>query len=303
MSPSITNIFAGLGLALIIALAAWRARSLSPNGAIAAAVLGMVVFGLGGLGWATLLLAFFISSSALSRLFRQQKRTLDEKFSKGSQRDAGQVAANGGVAGLLVLLYVFLPAASPWAWAAFAGALAGANADTWATELGVLSRGAPRLVTNGRVVERGESGGVTLLGSLAALAGSALIALLAVLFWQGRILPLPAGLPAWLAALVSPSATVPALLLSPAQKLAWFGVISLAGFAGSLIDSFLGATLQAIYYCPTCHKETERHPLHTCGTSTRQLRGLSWLDNDWVNTACTLAGALVTLTGYGLISG
>lgn len=292
------NVIAGMVLALIIALAAWRVRALNLQGAIAAAILGTVVFGMGGLGWAILLLAFFLSSSALSRLSRKRKKSLDEKFSKGSQRDAGQVAANGGVAGLLLFIAVLfsasgvLPAGGTvWAWAGFAGALAAANADTWATELGVLSGSVPRLINSGKVVERGTSGGVTLFGSLAALTGSALIALLAVLFWQGNVLSLPAGSPTWLSAITSP----PALGLSTVQKAVWFGILTLSGLAGSLLDSLLGATLQAIYYCPSCKKETERNPLHTCGARTRQIRGLTWLNNDWVNTACTLTGSLLAL--------
>ncbi|MBE0697434.1 MAG: DUF92 domain-containing protein, partial [Anaerolineaceae bacterium] len=258
----------------------------------AAAMLGTVIFGLGGLGWAILLLAFFISSSVLSRLFRKRKRALDEKFSKGSRRDAGQVAANGGIAGLFVLLHVFLPAAgwvenTGWAWAAFAAALAAANADTWATELGVLSRSVPRLITSGEIVEPGTSGGVTLFGSLAALSASALIALLAIFFWQGQISTNSTGFPG--------------AYLAVHEQLAWFGILTIAGFSGSLFDSFLGATLQAIYYCPACSKETERHPYHICGSTTRRIRGLSWLDNDWVNTGCTLVGALVALVGYLLL--
>jgi uncharacterized protein (TIGR00297 family) len=279
----------GLILALIIAAAAWRARSLSVQGAAAAALLGTVIFGLGGLSWAILLLAFFISSSALSRLFRKRKRALDEKFSKGSQRDAGQVAANGGIAGLFVLLQVILPGATGWAWAAFAAALASANADTWATELGVLSRAAPRSIASGKIVERGTSGGITLFGTLAALAGSALIALFGVLFWHEQVFGIPTGLPA--------------ALLTPSERIAWFAILTLAGLAGSLVDSLLGATLQAIYYCPACCKETERHPNHTCGSPTRLVRGLPWLDNDWVNTLCTLAGALLALAAYRLLMG
>ncbi len=260
---SLSQIGIGFGLALVISLAAFAVRSLSRSGALAAILLGTAVFGLGGLPWAALLLGFFISSSLLSRLFRRRKQSLEEKFSKGSQRDAAQVAANGGIAGALALAQVVFPA-SPLPWLAAAAALAAANADTWATELGVLSPVKPRLITSGKVVEMGTSGGLTPLGTLAALAGAAFIALLAGLF------P-PSGMkvaPLWAALLVT-----------------------LAGFLGSLIDSLLGATVQAIYTCPRCAKETERHPLHSCGTPTLPFRGWRWLNNDGVNAACTLSAA------------
>ncbi len=69
-------------------------------------------------------------------------------------------------------------------------------------------------------------------------------------------------------------------------------VAALAGVAGSLVDSLLGATVQGIYYCESCAKETERQ-LHRCGNRTRLIRGWPALDNDWVNALGTLAGALV----------
>ena len=146
------------------------------------------------MGWAVLLLAFFITSSALSRLFRKQKQGLDEKFSKGHERDAGQVFGNGGVATLFAALHWFQPDAA-WPWLAFAAALAAVNADTWATELGVLNPAAPRLITHLRQqVEKGTSGGVSLGGTMAALLGSALIATLVVL-----VSPIPgSGVGAWL---------------------------------------------------------------------------------------------------------
>ena len=289
---ALIDLLVGFLLAALIGLAAWRIQALQPLGALAATLLGAVVFGLGGLGWAILLLGFFISSSLLSRLFRKRKQALDEKFSKGSQRDAGQVAANGGLAGLFVLCHLLAPAAV-WPWLGFAGALAAANADTWATELGVLSRSTPRLITTGKPVERGASGGVSSQGILAALAGSLLIALLAVLFWQGHVFDSPPGAPAWLARMISGQNVAPGAISS----LGWLAWITLAGLAGSLVDSLLGATLQAIYYCPACQKETERHPRHTCGTPTIRIRGWAWLNNDWVNVACTLAGAILAVAG------
>ena len=252
----------GFILASIIAYLAFRARSLNQSGAIAATVVGTIVFGLGGLQWAILLLIFFITSSALSRLFKKRKQGLDEKFSKGHERDAGQVFGNGGLATAIVLVHFLYPE-SVIGWVGFAAALAAVNADTWATELGVLSSTPPRMITNLRKrVEKGTSGGVSLFGTLASLLGASIIALPAALFTDNwSLLPL----------------------------------ISLAGLAGSLFDSLLGATVQAMYYCPTDAKETEKHPLHTCGTETVHIRGWKWLDNEWVNFACGAFGVMIAL--------
>lgn len=280
----------GVFFALLITGAAVRMRALSPSGFWAALVLGTVIFGLGGLAWAIALLTFFVSSSLLSRLWGKQKRSLEEKFSKGHQRDAWQVLANGGLAGGMALLHAFIPH-SPLPWVGFIAALAAANADTWATELGALSPVSPRLITTLRPVERGTSGGVSLLGTLAALSGAVLLALVGVLFWNGFILPIPAGVPFVLVDLLG---GVP-VLSPPGGAGLWFMIFSLSGLAGSLVDSLLGATVQAIYRCPACEKETERHPLHTCGTRTHLLRGWRWMNNDAVNFLCTFSAFILSI--------
>lgn len=259
----------GLLLGALIGYLAWRAKSLTSSGALAAALTGGLIFGLGGIPWAVLLLAFFISSSALSRFGIRRKLALSEKFSKGSQRDWGQVLANGGL-GAILALALALGYYQAGLWFAFAGGMAAVNADTWATELGTFSTSPPRLIINGKVVDRGTSGGVTLLGYLASVGGAALIGALAALF--------------------SPMAA--------SIGVSWpltLGIILLAGLFGSTVDSLLGGTIQAIYYCPSCRKETERYPRHTCGSETSPLRGWGWLNNDWVNFACSLAGSLAAL--------
>ncbi len=265
---SIYRLMIGIVLGPAVAYAAWRRQMLTQDGALAAALLGALVFGLGGLPWAVLLLAFFLSSSALSKSFLRHKTGLAEKFSKGGQRDWMQVAANGGSAALLVVLQTILPGQT-WPWLAFAAAMAAVNADTWATELGVLSPTAPRLITGGKIVEKGTSGGITLTGTLASLAGAALIGGLAAIF------PDLAG------------------LRTVKQGVFLSAAVTLAGLLGSLLDSWLGATLQAIYYCHACGKETERHPQHSCGTLTHRIRGLAWLNNDMVNLLASLAAAVL----------
>ena len=260
----------GLLAALVIAALAGRARSLSRSGMAAAVVIGTILFGLGGWRWAVLLLTFFLTSTALTRAFAARKRGLNEKFSKGGQRDLGQVFGNGGVAAVFALLSAFFPDAA-WPWIGCAAALAAVNADTWATELGVLAPHPPRLITSGKEVEQGTSGGVSGFGMLAALSGALVIAL-------------------------------PSALLAPAG-MDWglLPLIALCGVFGSLVDSLLGATLQAIYRCPQCEKETERHPLHLCGAPTVQIRGWAWLNNDLVNLVCGLSGALAALAFFSIL--
>ncbi len=250
----------GFLLALVIAFLAYKAHSLNKSGAIAATFTGTIIFGIGGWEWAILLLTFFITSSSLSRAFKKRKQGLNEKFSKGHERDAGQVFGNGGIATLFAALHFLFPE-SALPWIGFAAALAAVNADTWGTELGVLNPNPPRMITNlTKVVEKGTSGGISLIGTLASLAGSALIAFLASFLTDNWSL---------------------------------FLLITFSGLAGSLFDSFLGATVQAMYFCPTDNKETEKHPLHTCGTPTTLIRGWSWLDNDWVNSACGAFGVII----------
>jgi len=250
----------GILLAILIAYLAYRARSLDRSGAYAAFVVGTVIFGLGGWGWAILLLTFFITSSGLSRAFKDRKREANEKYAKGGQRDAGQVFGNGGIATLFAALHFVFPEAT-WPWLGFAASLAAVNADTWATELGVLNPTSPRLITDLRkAVEKGTSGGISPVGTLASLAGAGIIGILA--------------------ALLSPTGSDWSIFL-------W---VTIAGLLGSLFDSLLGATVQAIYYCPACQKETERNPTHSCSTQTTQIRGWTWLDNDWVNFACGALG-------------
>jgi len=263
---NIIQLLFGLILALVIAIAGYRAHALSRTGSVAAVVVGTATFGFGGLLPAILLITFFVTSSALSRVGGQRKREVALAFAKGGSRDHGQVIANGAVAAFFAILY---GVASQKIWlAGLAGALAAVNADTWSTELGVLARRWPRLITNGRKVEPGTSGGITAEGTLAALGGALIIGILAGL---------------------------------GVQEFKMCAIVVLGGFCGALIDSLLGASVQAMYYCPVCKKQTERHPYHSCGGTTIYDRGWRWLSNDGVNFIASLMGALIAFVMWGQV--
>jgi uncharacterized protein (TIGR00297 family) len=260
---------------LVAALAFWRG-ALTSSGAIGAVIVGTVVFATGSLTWAILLITFFITSSALSHYKASIKKPLAEKFQKGHRRDLGQVLANGGCAALIAIAFIILP--HRWHFIGYIGALATVNADTWATELGVLSQHRPRLITNRRVVPVGTSGAVTLYGLFVAVCGALLIGTIAfiaefsdtVIWHQVPFVP---------------------------QSLWLIPIAGFAGLLGSLVDSWLGATVQAMYYCKHDRTETEAK-IHRCGHTTKLIRGWAWLDNDWVNFFSSVAGSLIALAAY-----
>ena len=257
----------GIILAAFIAFLASSLKFLSRSGALAAFLLGVIVFGLGGLRWAIILLVFFLSSSGLSLLFHKRKEAPEKNYAKGSTRDAWQVAANGGLASLFALSYFFFPQSS-WIWIAYSAAFAAANADTWATEIGALAKNPPRLITTMQPVEAGTSGAISWLGTAAAFTGALLIG-----FTASFVDPFAAEQPAWLVLVV----------------------VTVGGGVGSLVDSWLGATFQAVYHCPQCDKNTEKYPIHGCGTETALVRGKKWLNNDIVNFVCTVSGVVIAL--------
>ena len=259
---NLQNYFIGAVLATLIGWLGLRQHALSRSGVLGALLVGTAVFGGAGFPGAVLLIGFFVSSSGLSRVGGLRKAQLAAQFSKGSQRDLLQTLANGGVAAAAAV--VFGASGLDAAWLAMAGALAAANADTWSTELGVLARTFPRRITNWKPVPTGTSGALTGWGVLGAIGGGGLIALLA-------------GATNW--------------LTGSAHSLAAIALLPMCGLVGALVDSWLGATVQASYQCGGCEKTTERHPLCKCGGATHLQSGWHWLGNDAVNFAATLTGA------------
>lgn len=258
----------GLLFSSLIGLVAYRRQSLDKSGVLGAIACGTSIVGMGGWAWGLSLVYFFVSSSLLSSFRAREKASAaSDKFSKGSRRDLSQVVANGGLATVFALCFGFshTDRTRRRAKSGFLGALATATADTWATELGTLSTTPPRLITNGKPVAPGTSGGITPLGLTASTLGASS---LGFIFWAVEGFRKS---------------------LTHAPFLALF-----SGMAGSCFDSVLGATLQAMYACPTCKIETEQ-PIHNCGMRTEYLRGIPWMNNEVVNVMATTIGSAVAI--------
>jgi len=197
------------------------------------------------------LFAFFLPSTLLTRMGRAKKLAIAPQAR--AARNGWQVLANGGVAALCAVL----TAHGTLFAVAFAGAFAAASADTWGTEIGMLSRSRPVSILTLRPLRAGLSGGVTPLGITATVAGALTVA--------------------WIASLV---------------RIAPLVSVAIGGVAGALADSVIGASLQAQRWCPACACESESR-LHDCGAATQLRRGVRWIENDAVNFAATFCGAIV----------
>jgi uncharacterized protein (TIGR00297 family) len=275
------DVLTGVVFAGLVAFAARRAGALTFGGAVAAFVAGALTYAAGTVGFTLVLFAFFIPSVVLSRLGGARKRELVD-IGKHGARDAFQVLANGGVATACAVVWAFTGDVR-WA-AAFAGAYAAATADTWATEIGTLSRRQPRSIFTLRPVSTGLSGGITLPGTLAEVAGALWIAAtwLAATALAHVFGPVQLGISfesgrGWLA---SPG-MMPTVL-----------AIVLGGIAGATLDSVLGGSLQELRQCDACERTCETNP-HTCGAPTRLVRGVRGFSNDVVNLVATAFGAAV----------
>lgn len=291
-----------LGLAPSIAWREWRRGSLSGSGAAAAFAVGVAHLACSWTAGATLL-CFFLSSSRLTRLGQQQKAAADAHVKLGGQRTAWQVLANSGC-GAAISLLLARPGSSPRrrlsVWAAFLGHYACCCSDTWASELGMLSRRPPRLLTAPwRAVPAGVNGGVTLVGTCAGAAGAACMALS---FWlvgwlSGELEP---PLTQLIGACMQRHSMVPAGTPAPLQQLLfWLGVGVVCGIAGSLVDSLLGACLQFSGVDPASGKVVGRP-----GPGVRHVSGRLLLSNDAVNATSALlsslaaAGLALSLVGH-----
>jgi uncharacterized protein (TIGR00297 family) len=258
----------GYILAAVIAGLAYKSKALDRSGAIAATFVGGTILGCGGWLWGGVLITFFLTSTLLGKVRKLVKgrqtysTPSDTNFiepQKGGRRDAMQVIANGGIAALCAIVYavgmLVYGRRDPLFFALFLASLSTANGDTWATEIGSVIGGTPRLIISGRPVPAGTSGAVSVVGTLAAASGSLLISLFGLQY-----------------------------------GFRFAALVFCCGCAGVLVDSLLGGTLQAQRIDPVTGNYTE-----DIKPGVRPDKGFMWLRNDQVNLVSIMCAALMAL--------
>ena len=255
-------IITGLILNMILAFGALYKKAITGLGALAGFVLGAGLFFMGGLVLWTALAFFFISSSFFGRIKKAKRLKAESLVKKSGRRDWIQVFANALPALVAVFLHM-LTAELLWLTASFS-ALAAATADTWASEIGVLARRRPVSILSFKEVDPGISGGVTLLGTLAAGAGSVSVAVIAAVFGAAGF-----------------SAAV---------------IIGFCGLFGALLDSVLGAGFQVKYIDSEIGCLTEQPDGNAVAA------GLLWMNNDMVNLLSVSSAACASIVFSLLLS-
>lgn len=260
----LNSIVIGFTFSSIIALLAYKKKSLTVSGAIGAIILGTTIYVTTGFFGASVMILFFISSTILSHFKKNDKKSVADQFDKTGNRDIFQVFANGGVGLLYSILYFFTK--DILFIYMFIVAFAASNADTWSTEIGILDKNKPISLRSFKRVAKGTSGAVSVLGTISGLMGAFLIAIYSYIYLN--------------------------IWADTKYNIFILFALTISGFLGTIIDSILGASIQAIYLDEN-DKETEKK--YVDGSLRKLSRGFKIINNDFVNLISIILATLIIL--------
>lgn len=235
--------FLYLFVSVAILITAYRLKSITTDGMVAALLTAVTLYALGGVWIASALLVFFILGSIVSRLKNDVKKAAEALQEDTGARNWKQVLANSLPAAVLLWIYLFYPGEKIFLFLAFT-VFSAAASDTFSSEIGMMSKGRVFSILTGKSLPKGVSGGVTVSGLLAGLLGSVLLS----------------------------------LMVLPQFGLTGFIAATLLGCSGSLIDSILGASIQRKYLSLKGHLQDKEN-----SRSERPYKGIRFITNNAVN--------------------
>ena len=219
-------------LALAILYYSHRKGALDFKGFLCASACGIFIVFLSGDFWVSnfiLLFVFFIAGSAATRYLCEKKACFGIAEKNGC-RGVKNVIGNGGAPVIMLFLFYISNNAPglnipPEAFIfGYIAAISTATADTLASEIGSLSRHRPVLITTLEPQPAGTDGALSSLGTTVSLVGAAIIGIFSVFLYT--------------------STTQYTASLNIPGSHTLFLIVAALGFAGSMIDTIVGATLQ-----------------------------------------------------------
>ena len=234
---------------IILFLIAYYFQLVDFSGFCGGCIMALIIITMGGLKYLLPLSIFFVLSSLIGKITGHKKNTRN----KPPKRNLTQVLANGSVS-LVICIVGYFTKDDGLLFYLFLSSVSAANSDTWATEIGKLSKTKPVSIIGFKKIEAGLSGGITSIGTFGSLLGSMTIGAIGYSFGIDIIV--------------------------------FWGIV-LAGFTGALIDSIVGAIYQ-VKYITADGRVTERQL-----ENSNQFSGISWIDNNFVNFFCTLSAPIL----------
>ena len=251
------HLFLSLFLSLILALFAYFKKAMTNGALILAFICSCFITYFGGLLAYFILVVVFALVVIAGNLKSVFKENAQQNINLvANQKDVESIIAN--VLPGTIALIIFGITKNNNFLIVYAALMAEAIADSLASDIGILSNKEPYNILTLKKSTPGLSGNISLLGMSAALVGSMLIALIYTIF-------------------------------NPQIKI--FLIITLCGFLGNLLDSFLGAILQVKYKCPKCNLITEKE-VH-CEVPTKHYKGLKIFNNETINFISNILSGII----------
>lgn len=232
-----------VALALIIFMVIFFAHAIDYYGSLCSMVVVFCFSYFGG----TFALSFLLASYFTVFFISAGKKHILHKKKEEHPRNAKQILINGGLGTLCILAYGIT--GQTYLLIVSIVSVGGCFVDSLSSDVGILSSRPPYDPLKRRWVEPGISGGMSVLGTVAAFLGSAVIAF---------------SLKSYLALSVGKAFLITAVI-----------------FGQTLVDTILGSWIQVKYRCPVCGVLTEK--VEHCGKSTILAAGISWVDNNMIN--------------------
>ena len=245
-------------LAALVAFVTIKKKAFTVPAALSACVMLVISAVCGAWAGVVIVLAAYLTIFAVDMVIGEKSEAVTGSINQRSgARGMVQVIANALAATIAAVCgFIFK---KPELMIVYAAALTECLADSLASDVGVLSKKDPIDICRMKRIKRGLSGGVSLLGTISALAGCLLMCFVSFIFF---------GISA---------KVIIAVLVIP--------------MLGIVIDSILGSLVQAKYKCAVCGKNTEK-TVH-CGQKTTPVGGIKLINNDAVNIISNFLTAIL----------